>query len=336
MKRIMKMSVLLIVLIGVFMNVGFTAEMKKALILYSHPADFFPQQVRKGLEQTGFVESKNLTSVQMVTSGTTDPAPIVAQVREVAPDVIIDVSETGHIAEALKELAIPIIKGHSVERYVNAEGLPVANVTGFYTTLQDMVYNSYKFLQKIAPLKPGQQVVFLEVPGVTQIPKEAVVDALQRLQIPLKEIGDATVYEDWQQAILQYNEDPDVGWILYVTGPLRKRDGSSVDVQTEIFSWDREHLKKPMVAYWEMTVRQGALCGFGVDLEALGEQAGKMAARVLQGEPVQSIKAEYPEKVSIALNRKTATNLGIVFSLDALNLANVIYDDYEGKQVIRK
>ncbi len=28
---------------------------------------------------------------------------------------------------------------------------PNANITGVYTTLQDMIYNSYKFLQKIAP-----------------------------------------------------------------------------------------------------------------------------------------------------------------------------------------
>ncbi len=56
--------------------------------------------------------------------------------------------------------------------------------------------------------------------------------------------------------------------------------------------------------------------------------------RYCKGNRIQSIKAEYPHKVSIALNRKTATNLGIVFSLDVLSLANVIYDDYEGKQVI--
>jgi hypothetical protein len=336
MNKLMRVIGCLIVLLGFLANVGVAAELKKAIILYSHPADFFPQQVLKGLEQAGFVESKNLTSMQVVTSATTDPASIVTQVQEVSPDVIIDVSELGRVSEALKELAIPIIKGNSAERYVNAEGLPVANVTGFYTTLQDMAYNSYKFLQKVAPLKPRQQVVLLDIPEVPLTPRTAVVDALQRLQIPLKTIVDATIYEDWQEAILKYNEDPEVGWILYATGPLRKRDGSSVDVQTEIFPWDRERLKKPRVAYLEMTVREGALCGFGTDLEVLGEQAGKMAARVLRGEPVQSIKAEYPEKVSVALNRKTATNLGIVFSMEVLNLADVIYDDYEGKQVIRK
>jgi hypothetical protein len=336
MKSIIRISVVMIVVIGLLANIGFTAEMKKAIILYSHPSDFFPQQVLKGLEQAGFIESKNLTSVQVLVSGVTDPAQLVAQVQEVAPDVIIDMAEFDQLLAALKELAIPMITGNGAERYVNAEGVPVANVTGIYTTIRDMAYNSYKFLQKVAPLKPGQQVVFLEVPEVPLIPRAAVVEALQRLQIPLKAIVDATIYEDWQEAILKYNEDPDVGWILYVTGPLRKRDGSNVDVQTEIHSWDREHLKKPRVAYWEMTVRQGALCGFTMSLEAVGEQAGKMAARVLQGEPIQSIKAEYPQKFSLALNRKTATNLGIVFSLDVLQLANVIYDDYEGKQVIRK
>jgi len=61
-----------------------------------------------------------------------------------------------------------------------------------------------------------------------------------------------------------------------------------------------------------------------------------MVARLLQDEDIRTIKAEYPGKVSISLNRKTATNLGLVFSLNVLNLANVIYDDYEGKQVIRK
>ncbi len=40
------------------------------------------------------------------------------------------------------------------------------------------------------------------------------MEALQRLQIPLKVVIETRVYEDWQEAILKYNDDPDVGWIL--------------------------------------------------------------------------------------------------------------------------
>jgi ABC-type uncharacterized transport system substrate-binding protein len=336
MKRMVTMCVLLVVAVGMFANLGFAAEMKKVVILYPFSFDSLAQYVLKGLEQAGFVASKNLTSVQIEVSATTDPVAIVTQVREAAPDVVIDMSQFGQFIEALNELDIPMIKGNSAEHYVNAEGVPVANVTGLYTTLKDMVYNSYRFLQKVAPLKPGQQAVLLDVPQSPLIRREEVVDALQRLQIPLKAIVDTTIYEDWQAAILKYNEDPDVGWILYGVGLERKRDGSKVDSFTDIYPWDREHLKKPKVAYWEIVVREGALCGFGIDVEANEIQVGQMAARVLQGEPIQSIKAEYPGKVMIALNRKTATNLGITFSMDVLKLANVIYNDYEGKDVIRK
>jgi ABC-type uncharacterized transport system substrate-binding protein len=274
--------------------------------------------------------------VQVLVSGITDLVQLTAQVQEVAPDVIINLGEFTQVVAALQELSIPLVTGNGVERYVSAEGEPTANVTGIYSNLPDMVYNSYKFLQKVAPLKPGQKVVFLENPEVPSISKAAVVDALQRLQIPLKTVVDARIYEDWQQAILQYSDDPEIGWILLGALPTRKRDGNLVDVLKDAVPFKQEHLKKPTVTYWEPAVRTGELCGFSLDLDEVAAQSGKLAARVLQGEPIQSIKAESPQKISIALNRKTATKLGIVFPTKVLGLANVIYDDYEGKQVIQK
>ncbi len=46
------------------------------------------------------------------------------------------------------------------------------------------------------------------------IPKETVIEALERLQIPLKTVVDVVMYEDWQAAVLQYSADSEVGWIL--------------------------------------------------------------------------------------------------------------------------
>lgn len=48
---------------------------------------------------------------------------------------------------------------------------------------------------------------------------------VQRLHIPLKAVVNTAIYEDWQAAILKYNDDPDVGWILMGVWPIRKRDG---------------------------------------------------------------------------------------------------------------
>ena len=105
---------------------------------------------------------------------------------------------------------------------------------------------------------------------------------------------------------------------------------------TETAVWHREHLKKPIVTYWEVAVQWGLLCAFGVNLDDTGLQCGEMAARALKGEDITTIKAEYPRNTLVALNRQTADAMGIIFSPDVLNLANVIYHDWEGKNVTRK
>lgn len=336
MKRMTTMSVLLVVLLGIFTHVGFAAELKKIVELDQRTNPTIEGQMLDGLKQAGLIDQQNVSITRIIVPPQGgDPAPIIAQIQEIKPDVILDVTGLGNLQVALSKLPIPVVTRINVEPFVGADGMPTANMTGMYTNLPDMVYNSYKFLQKVAPLKPGQQVVFLENPESTILPKEQVLDALQRLQIPIKAVVNAAVYEDWQQAILKYSDDPDVGWILRAT-PRRKQDGSRVNGLIDIYPWEREHLKKPTITQWEFPVQAGVLCAFGIDTAEIGVQCGKMVARVVHGEDVKTIKAEYPNKVNIALNRKTATNLGITFSTDVLKLANTIYDDYEGKQVIRK
>jgi ABC-type uncharacterized transport system substrate-binding protein len=335
MERILKRSVFVFVLLGLLTNIGFAAETKTIVFLYTDMVASIKEDMLKGLEQAGLVDQQNVTILQIHVSNNEDPVQIVAQIQEAAPDVILNAAEYLPILEALHGLSIPVVARMHLESYVDANGMPTANITGIYTTIQDMVYHSYKFLQEVAPLKPGQQVVYFDNTEFSAIPKEVVLDALQRLQIPLKAVVDVTVFEDWQQAVLQYNNDQEVGWVLR-TAPTKKRDGSSLNIPKEFFPWEREHFKKPTIAYWEFAVQAGTLCGFATDTREVGLQCAEMVARLLQGEDVRTIEAQYPNEVSISLNRKTATNLGIVFSIDVLNLANVIYDDYEGKRVIRK
>lgn len=336
MKRLMKMVIVIVFCLELLANIGLAAEMKTIVILAVHGKESLAKHALKALEEAGFVDQQNVTVTWAPASVVDDPAQLAAWVQASAADVLMNFMLSQDVYDHFESLSIPVLTSMGVERFVNAEGAPTANVTGVYSTLSDMVYNSYKFLWIVAPLKAGQQVVFLNNTMTPWISAEEAEEALNRLQIPLKAVVDATMYEQWQQAILQYNNDPGVGWVLYSIPPEKKLDGSPVDLQTDIYKWYREHAMKPMVTYWEWPVMEGALCGFGINSEERSKQVGRLAARVLQGEPIQSIKAEYPQKINIVLNRKTATNLGIVFSLDVLKLADVIYDDYEGKQVIRK
>ncbi len=301
MKRMVKMSVLLVVLAGIFANPGFAAELKKIVVLDVEITNVtVSEQMFTGLKQAGLIEQENvmIKKITVPTQGVL--TPMIAQIHESMPDVILDISGLENILPVLSTLSIPVVVRLNVEPFVGTDGMPTANITGIYTSLPDMVYNSYKFLQKVAPLKPGQQAVLLDNPEFPILPKETVIDALQRLQIPLKAVVNTAVFEDWQQAILQYNNDPDVGWILR-SSPRRKRDGSPFNALTELYPWEREYLKKPTVTQWEFAVQAGTLCAFGIDTAgsrpAMRENGG---TGVKQGEDVRTIKAEYPNKVSIA------------------------------------
>ena len=336
MKRVFEMGILLSIMAGVALSAS-AAEMKKALVL-NYPGDPMRQTMAehalKGLESAGFKAGSNLAVTVAQPQSVQDAVKLT---RDLTPDIVIDVGVRHRLIEALSEVsAVPILIPHDVEKFVDAESMPTANVNGVYTSQHDLIYHSFKFLQKVAPLKPGQQAVFLRNLNIELVPQPAVEDALRRLNIPLKAVADMTVYEDWQEAVLKYNDDPDVGWIIESVWPTIKRDGSPVDMERDCAPWQREHLKKPYVTYWEIAVQWGVLCAFGVDLNDVAMQCGEMAARVLKGEDITSIKADYPRKTLVVLNRKTADTIGLVFPLDVLNLANVIYHDWEGKEVSRK
>jgi ABC-type uncharacterized transport system substrate-binding protein len=336
MKCLVKMSMMMVVLIVLLANIGFAAEMK-TLVLMEFPVEpartDMKQQILAGLAQAGFQENQNL---KIVSFDSTKPADWPEQVAQLAPDVVIDFSGETGVTAKLHELAVPTVSYWGTEPYVGPNGVPTANITGVYTAYKDTVYNSLKLLRMVAPLKPGQKAVFFENKRNVVFPKEEVLDALKRLDVPLKAIEDTSIYEDWQAALLKYNDDPEVGWLVVLAWPFIKRDGTAPNRAVELAQWQRERLKKPYVTYWEVTVMTGVLCGFAVDTDDVGLQLGEMATRVLQGEAIQNIKAEYPRKTVITLNRKTADFMGITFSMDALKAANVIFNDYEGKDVIRK
>ena len=88
--------------------------------------------------------------------------------------------------------------------------------------------DGYKMLQAQQVIAALKEAGFVELENTRAniITKEAAADALQRLGIPLKTVIDATVYEDWEAAVRQYNDDPEVGWMLMGVWPTIRRDGT--------------------------------------------------------------------------------------------------------------
>ncbi len=335
MKRMMQTICCVCLSVIAIVHTGGAQDLKHLVILNIHQLrEPMKERALKVLEQAGFVDGENITITFLQPASSEQGA---AQVRHLNPDVVIDMSLTRRVVAPLYGSTIPLITPYEVEPYVDDEGTPQGNITGIYSSLPDVVYHSYQFLQEVAPIEPGQSAVFLNnTRNPRGITPDIVADALHRLDIPLKTTIDTAILEEWQDAVLTYNDDPEVGWILMNLPGMVKRDGSLTNMKAEAFSWLGTHLKKPTVTYWEPAVHWGVLCGFGIDVIELAAQAAEMAVQVLKGTPVHDIHAVLPRKTFVAVNCKTANLMGMTFSLDVLKAVNVIAHDHDGQEIIRK
>ena len=195
----MKTRITTIVCVGLFIALAFSAgaaELKQVVIV-AFPNDTvratMTSKIISALAQAGFRDQEQI-AITVLHPETKAEAE--SKIQQIQPDVVVESSHREPLTAGLYGSEIPIFTMQGVEAFADAQGMPTGNISGVDQTLPDLIYNSYKFLQKVAPLKPGQQVVFLEQPQSALIPKAQVIEALQRLNIPLKAVIDATMYED--------------------------------------------------------------------------------------------------------------------------------------------
>ena len=72
--------------------------------------------------------------------------------------------------------------------------------------------------------------------------------------------------------------------------------------------------KIPVVGGDAGSVEKGVLFTYGTNYEALGRQTGKLAGRVIRGEKIKDVDAEYPKTLNVVINHDMAKELGIDMS----------------------
>lgn len=82
--------------------------------------------------------------------------------------------------------------------------------------------------------------------------------------------------------------------------------------------------KKPVFSTYVEAVRKGALMGLAYDEYYIGVQTGKIAVKVLKGTKASDIPVEDPHKLDLAINLKTAKDLGISIPASIKNRPDTI------------
>ena len=100
---------------------------------------------------------------------------------------------------------------------------------------------------------------------------------------------------------------------------------SAISLLTEL----SKEMKVPVVGGSADVVDQGVLFTYGANYEALGRQTAKLAVRIIKGEDVSKVAAEYPKTLNVVANDDMAKTLGIDLSSIENEATKASTDDSE-------
>ena len=82
----------------------------------------------------------------------------------------------------------------------------------------------------------------------------------------------------------------------------------------------------PFIGLSASYVRAGALCALVFDNREIGRQAAQLANQILAGAPAAELRATTPEKISLALNLRTAELIGVTIPAEIRAKAAIVYE----------
>jgi hypothetical protein len=135
-----------------------------------------------------------------------------------------------------------------------------------------------------------------------------------------------TVYswEEYTKEIKKAAADPQISACYLAALGLKNQKGK-VFSATEIINWTTSNMPKPATGPNYEFIRLGLFGGASVDFQAMGKQAGYLAARILEGEPPAGLPILEADRVALVFNLKRAKELGINIPRDILLAADEIY-----------
>lgn len=257
-----------------------------------------------------------------------------AEVLQLRPALLVTIDDAAFSGVGLRFAgqadAMPVV-------FCGLNGLPEdynAN-RPFFTTRQKPggnITGVYEKLHVAAALKVNREILQRDGDVVVITDSSNLGKSIQR-QVE-QELADTTGWrltralnwEDYQRIIHNAGEDEKVTAIYPAALLLRSADGQT-RTALDIFRWTRMNSRKPEIPINFSFCKMGLFGGAAVDFFAMGRQAGRQAARILQGTPAGEIPIEDAARFALAFNVARARELEIHIPEDILLAADEIIND---------
>lgn len=174
---------------------------------------------------------------------------------------------------------------------------------GVATGTSDMspVDEQVKLIQKVLPNAKKVGIMYTTSERNSEVQVEEAEKLLKKADIKVVKKGISST-NDVQDTAKSLMKDVD---LIFV--PTDNIIASAIPILRDL----SKESKVPVVGGSADMVGEGLLFSYGPDYEKLGEQTAKMAVKVLEGEDVSKLSAQYPEALNVAVNDDMAKALDI-------------------------
>jgi putative tryptophan/tyrosine transport system substrate-binding protein len=288
----------------------------------SKVAGLFANDFLDGMRNLGYIDGRDFDMVSRYAEGIQDRLPALAEeIVGLKPDVIVAAAVNAAVPARAATSAIPIVCPALADAVhlglIATEARPGGNVTGIEPYVAGLPAKQMEFAREIAPgaTRIGLLTNLQDPKAPPQ--RQELVSAAKALELAIAEadVNNPDEIERAMEALASSRVDV---VIVLQTGLLL-----SLGRQIAEFAQAK---RLPTVYGYREHVLDGGLISYGVDLRWCYRRGAYFVDKILHGTPPGELPVEFPTKMMLSINLKTAKALGIAVQPALLGLADEVIE----------
>jgi len=286
------------------------------------PAQDFIDNFLRGMRELGYVEGRHFDMVYRFTDGYQDRLPaLTEEVIQLNPDAILAPAVISAVAARKATSTIPIVCGALADAVnlglIASEARPGGNVTGIEPYVAGLPAKQIELAREVVPTA-SKIGLLTNLKDPKAPPQAQELEGLARA-LELKTFSaDANRPEDLEGALqLLASERVDVVIVLQTSILVANRQEIAASALAK---------RLPTVYGYRENVVAGGLISYGVDLRWCYYRCAFFVDKILRGTAPGDLPVEFPIKMVLAVNLKTAKALGLEVSPMLLTRADEVIE----------